>query len=226
MAQTEVQLATLPLLENGDHLTRPEFERRYEAMPQLKKAELIEGVVYMPSPVRTPQHATPHAMIVTWLGNYVAATPGVSFADNATVRLDMDNEPQPDALLRIVKGGSSRIGQDGYVEGPPELIVEVAASSVSIDLHEKLRAYRRNAVQEYVVWLTEEREIRWHVLSEGLYRPLQPEAAGMRKSELFAGLWLDARALLGQDLAAVLRCLQRGLASAEHAAFLTRLASA
>ena len=38
-------------LEHGDHLTREEFERRYEAMPHVRKAELIEGVVYMPSPV-------------------------------------------------------------------------------------------------------------------------------------------------------------------------------
>ena len=43
--------ATLPL-ENGDRLTRAEFERRYAAMPRLKKAELIEGIVYVPSPVR------------------------------------------------------------------------------------------------------------------------------------------------------------------------------
>jgi Uma2 family endonuclease len=225
MNPMELDLVRVPLLENGDHLTRPEFERRYEAMPHIKKAELIEGVVYMPSPVRVPQHARPHGIILSWLGNYVAATPGVDFADNGTLRLDMDNEPQPDAMLWIQRGGSARLGEEGYLEGPPELIVEVAASSASIDLHEKLRAYRRNGVQEYVVWLTEAGEVRWHVLSEGSYRLQEPDADGLLKSELFAGLWLDAGALVQQELAAVLRCLQRGLASAEHSAFQARLSA-
>src|SRR5688572_30660554 len=98
----------LPPLENGDRLTRPEFERRYEAMPHLKKAELIEGEVHMPSPVRMQHHGEPHADVITWLGTYRSATPGVRFGDNATVRLDLDNEPQPDALLRIDRGGTSR----------------------------------------------------------------------------------------------------------------------
>ena len=140
-------------LENGDRLTRGEFERRYAARPDLKKAELIEGVVYMPSPVRASSHAEPHAVILWWLGTYSASTPGVQVADNATVRLDLDNEPQPDALVRIDEeaGGRSRISTDDYVEGAPELIVEIAASSAALDLHDKLRAYRRNGVQEYVV---------------------------------------------------------------------------
>src|SRR2546427_3449968 len=85
----------LPPLEGGDRLTRSEFERRYDAMPQLKKAELIEGVVYMPSPVRCKSHGQPHGQIMSWVGVYSAATPGVDFADNATLRLDPDNEPQP-----------------------------------------------------------------------------------------------------------------------------------
>src|SRR5262250_2667499 len=91
----------IPPLENGDRLTRPEFERRYEAMPHLKKAELIEGVVYVPSPVRYEGHGRQHSAILTWLGVYMASTPGVGAGDNTTVRLDLDNEPQPDALLRL-----------------------------------------------------------------------------------------------------------------------------
>ena len=123
----------IPALENGDRLTRCEFERRYAARPDLKKAELIEGVVYMPSPVRLA-HSGPHAMIQTALLVYTAFTPGVRGDDNATVRLDLDNEPQPDVLLRIEEeaGGQSRVSDDGYLEGAPELVVEVAASSASI----------------------------------------------------------------------------------------------
>jgi Uma2 family endonuclease len=144
----------LPPLENGDRLTRREFERRYQARPDIKKAELIEGVVYMPSPVHFRSHSEPHGWIIGWLVAYCAGTPGVRLGDNATVRLDRDNEVQPDALLRIEPeaGGSSRISEDDYVEGAPELIVEIAATSASYDLHDKLQVYRRNGVREYVVW--------------------------------------------------------------------------
>ena len=109
----------LPPLENGDRLTREEFEKRYAAMPEVKKAELIDGVVHMGSPVRFGKHSEPHAALLTWLGTYAAFTQGVRLGDNATVRLDSDTEPQPDALLRIEPevGGSSRISEDDYIEG-------------------------------------------------------------------------------------------------------------
>src|SRR5947208_3628723 len=131
-AATTAPVPPVPPLENGDHLTCAEFERRYEAMPGLKKAELIEGVVYMPSPVRLEQHGSPHADLVTWMGSYRASTPAVRVGDNSTVRLDVGNEPQPDALMIIqpTHGGQARIDADGYVEGGPELVAEVAASGV------------------------------------------------------------------------------------------------
>jgi len=207
-----------PPLENGDRLTRIEFERRYAAMPQVKKAELIEGVVHMPSPVRLEEHAGPHADMMAWLGHYRAATPGVRVGDNATVRLDLDNEPQPDAVMFIEpgRGGQVRIADDGYIERAPELVAEIAASSVSIDLHAKLRAYRRSGVREYLVWRVQDRAIHWFELHEGDYRPLEPDADGIMHSAAFPGLWLDAASLLGGDLATVLQVLQRGLDNAEH----------
>jgi Uma2 family endonuclease len=212
-----------PPLENGDRLTRVEFERRYEAMPRLKKAELVEGVVYVPSPVRYTQHGKPSSDIEIWLGTYRVSTPGVDSAGNTTVRLDFDNEVQPDVLLRLERGGRSEIGPDGYVEGAPELVVEVAASSVSYDLHDKLRAYRRNGVQEYVVWRVLDGALDWLILREGSYEHLEPDEAGVLRSEVFPGLWLVVPALLAGDLAAVLATLQQGLASPEHAAFVSRL---
>src|SRR5262249_19824990 len=132
-------------LEPGDHLTRDEFERRYDAMPELKKAELIEGVVYMPSPVRVDRHGSPHANLVGWLVVSGAATPGLKSASAATIRLDEMNEPQPDALLMIepARGGQARISDDNYVENAPELVAEIAASSASYDLHTKLDVYQR-----------------------------------------------------------------------------------
>src|SRR5262245_19219151 len=117
-SRTAPRSRTLPPLENGDHLTRDEFERRYEAMPELKKAELIEGVVYMPSPVRYQKHSRPHGHLLTWLGTFEASTPGVGTGDNGSVRLDMDNEPQPAAFLIITPecGGQARISDDDYIE--------------------------------------------------------------------------------------------------------------
>ena len=214
-----------PALENGDRLTRCEFERRYALRPDLKKAQLIEGIVYMPSPVSVA-HAEPHAMIQAALLVYAASTPGVHGYDNATLRLDLDNEPQPDVLLRLAPeaGGRSRVSEDGYLEGAPELVVEVATSSVSIDLHDKLRAYRRNGVQEYVVWRTQEQRIDWFELADGDYRPLPADEAGVVRSHVFPGLRLAVPALLNGDLAAALRELQVGIDTDEHRRFATRLA--
>lgn len=218
-------ILTIPPLENGDKLTRHEFERRYHAMPNLKKAELIEGVVYVASPVRAKQHGKPHARIMGWLIAYEAATPGVEALDNTTVLLDTDNEPQPDALLRIETGGQSRINKDDYVEGAPELIVEIAASSASYDLHEKLKVYRRNQVQEYLIWRVYDHQFDWFRLQQGEYIQLQTNADNIICSQIFPGLWLDKIALLGGDLGTVLAVLQQGLAIPEHENFISRLSS-
>ncbi|HMC88591.1 MAG TPA: Uma2 family endonuclease, partial [Gemmataceae bacterium] len=135
----------VPLLHNGDHLTRPEFERRYAAIPDVRKAELIEGVVYMPSPV-PDEHSGSHFDWIGWLSIYKAATPGISGGDNGSLRLDLKNAPQPDSFLRILSshGGQAVVDKDGYVTGAPEWLGEIAVSSASIDLHAKLRAYERN----------------------------------------------------------------------------------
>jgi Uma2 family endonuclease len=219
-----MNIPAVPPLEPGDHLTRDEFERRYDAMPGLKKAELIEGVVFVPSPVRVDQHGSPHAALIGWMTVYWAATPGVRVADNTTVRLDLENEPQPDALMLIEpgRGGQARIDADGYIKGGPELVAEVAASSASLDLNAKLRVYRDNGVREYIVWRVLDGAIDWFVLCRGQY-VLLPAVAGTYRSETFPGLWLAPDALTRFELASVLQVLQQGLASAEHAAFVARL---
>jgi Uma2 family endonuclease len=210
-------------LEPGDRLTRPEFERRYEAMPHLKKAELIEGVVYVPSPVRHEGHGRQHSVLNYWLSVYGASTPGVEVSDNATVRLDFDNEPQPDLLLRIVSGGQSRVGSDGFIDGAPELIAEIASSSAAYDLHQKLTVYRRHSVREYIVWRVLEHAIDWFVLRDGCYDPLHTDGTGVLRSEVFRGLWLDVAAMIRGDTATVLKVLGDGLASHEHEEFVKNL---
>lgn len=195
-----------PPLHPGDRLSRAEFERRYRAHPEIKKAELIEAVVFVPSPVHHVQHGRPHARIVTWLGTYAAATPGTDRGDNSTVRLDYENEPQPDAFLRLeaTRGGQSRVDEDDYLEGPPELMVEIAASSVAYDLHDKKRVYARNGVPEYLVVQMYEARIDWFVLRQGIFTSLQSDEDGILCSEIFPGLWLDTAAFWADDLAQML----------------------
>jgi len=192
------ELSLNPPLENGDRLTRIEFHRRYERMPRVKKAELVEGIVYMPSPLRINVHSKPHLMLLTWHGNYATGTPGTEAGDNGTLLLDTDNEVRPDAFLRIreEQGGRSRINADDYLEGAPELIVEIVASSASYDLPEKKTVYRRNGVQEYPVWRVLDGELDWWHLIEGEYRPLAEQARGVQESEAFPGLRLACAALL------------------------------
>jgi hypothetical protein len=228
---TDVQLVVsepaadrIPPLRAGDRLTSDEFLRRYEAMPEIRKAELVEGVVYMPSPVTAEDHGEPHFDFVGWLFLYRARTPGVVGGDNSTLKLDLDNTPQPDAYLRLLPeaGGQARI-VNGYIVGAPELIAEVAASSESYDMHDKLHTYRRNEVQEYVVWRFWDRAVDWFVLRKGSFVPLNPGEDGVFRSEAFPGLWLDSRAVVSGDLPRVLDVLQEGLASEAHRAFLQRL---
>jgi len=214
----------IPELCAGDRLTRDEFERRYAAMPHCKKAELVEGVVYMPSPVSQQRHGGPHLLLTTWLGTYLAHTPGLDAGDNATVRLDLENELQPDVHLHLLRGGAATLGPEGYVEGPPDLVAEVAASSASYDLHDKLRAYQRNGVPEYLVWRVDDRAVDWFALAGGRYQPLAAERDGVLRSARFPGLWLDVPALLRLDFAAVLACVGRGVATPEHAQFAAQLA--
>ena len=192
-------------LESGDRLTRDEFERRYNTRPDIKKAELIEGVVYVASPVRIPQHAEPHGHMVWWLGAYVLRHPDFRFADNGTVRMDEENEPQPDVMLFRPSsgGGQARIDDDGYLEGAPELVVEVSASSASYDLGAKKQVYQRNGVREYIVWQIHEERIEWSVLRDGAFEENLPDKHGVIESQLFPGLRLKVAAMLKGDLAAV-----------------------
>ncbi len=227
MVKTPSQYKSLliPPLESGDRLNRYEFERRHNAMPHLKKAELIEGVVYVPAALRFRSHGQPHGRLMTWLGVYEASTPGVALGDNPTVRLDLDNEPQPDAVLLIEEsaGGQARLSHDDYVEGAPELAAEIAASSAAIDLYDKKRAYRRNGVREYIVWQVCEQKLDWFYLQEGEYISLPVDEDRVIRSRVFPGLWLAVDHLLAENMARVLAVLQEGLDSPAHAPFVQEL---
>jgi len=212
-------------LENGEHLDAEEFMRRYEAMPELKKAELIQGIVYMGSPVNAEFHGQPDSIIQGWLALYCSATPGTESAVNSTVRLGSKNVPQPDGLLQILPdyGGKSRIDSEGYIIGAPELVVEIAASSTAIDAYEKRDAYSAAGAQEYLLWRTLDNEVDWWFLEKGTYQPLPADAQGVVRSKVFPGLWLDRAALLQRNRAQIMSCLRMGFESEEHRGFVQRL---
>lgn len=205
---------TVPPLENGDRLTSVEFMRRYKAMPHIKKAELIEGIVYMGSPVRADVHGEPDGLLQLWIGTYTLRYPGLKFYPNSTLLLAPDNTPQPDCMLCRPKeqGGRSWMNEDGYICGAPELVCEVAASSVAIDLHKKFRAYQRNGIAEYLVWNAEEKRARWFALDQQQYVELQ-ETAGLLVSRVFPGLALDVQALAAADAPKLIATLQTHLAA-------------
>lgn len=203
--------------------------QRYQGMPEDARAELIFGRVFMAAAaVRIDQHGRPDALIQGWLFNYTLATPRVELATNTTSCLADDKIPQPDCLLRIDErcGGGSRVNDDGYLEGPPELVAEVAASSASIDVHEKKELYRQAGVKEYIVWRTRDAALDWWRLDEsGAYVDLTESEQGVVRSTVFPGLWLNRPALLYQKAREVIATLNEGLATSEHAAFVGRLAA-
>lgn len=214
--------APVPPLVNGDHLKQPEFHRRYEAMPEGFKAELIGGIVYVASPMRNP-HGRHTILLGALLGHYEAATPGVEGADGVTVILGDASEPQPDLCLRILPehGGRSKEDEDEYLTGPPELVIEVAHSTEAIDLRGKLADYRAGGVREYLVFCVTPGELRAFRLDRN-GRPAVVKDDTYRSTE-FPGLWIDVGALAAKDMRAVLAAGQEGVASDEHVTFVKRL---
>jgi Uma2 family endonuclease len=214
----------VPELVRGDFLSLDEFLRRWEAMPQVKRAELIKGVVYMPSPLSC-EHGVAENTVATWLGVYRAATPGCESANNATC-LMRGNSPQPDTYLRILAEYGGQSGMRGrFASGAPEFLSEICISSTAYDLHQKLEVYQEAGVQEYLAVLMREREVRWHRLVGGHFEVVPPPVDGIYRSAVFPGLWLDAAALLVGDLARVLAVLNEGINSPEHKQFVEQLAA-
>ncbi len=215
---------TLPPLENGDRLDQPTFHARYLAMPEDCRAELIGGIVHMPSPQKLP-HSRAHQLVSHWLGEYAHATPGTEALLNNTQILGPDSEPQPDACLFIRPefGGKVRVDAEGFLHGAPELIVEVSSATESIDLHRKKDDYEKAGVREYVVLALRLREVFWFLRHSGRYRKVALPASGVFHARTFPGLWLDADAILQNDTGRVLAVVREGLATAEHAAFVAKL---
>lgn len=214
----------MPPLATGDSLSRKEFLRRWEGMPNVKKEELIRGVVYMPSPVSRAHGDIDH-VLGGWLYFYRSATPGCCGGNNMTWMMLEEEAPQPDTCLWIMPeyGGKVR-RQQQYLAGAPDFLAETCLSSAAYDLHQKLEVYQEAGVREYLAILLHEREARWHRLVRGRFRVVPPDPDGVHRSVVLPGLWLDAAALLTGDLTRLNAVLNQGVASDEHAAFVNKLA--
>lgn len=213
-------------LENGERMDQRTFHERYLRTPPDFRAELVEGIVYVMSPLRI-KHGRPDHRFSGVLFAYCAATPGTEGQNNTTTIMGERTEPQPDSALVILEeyGGQTRDGdgEDDYTHGAPELVIEVALSSRSIDLHAKFRDYERAGVREYVVHDVSARAIHWFASEGGRFAPLPADADGLFRSRVFPGLWLDPAAFLANDKPALLAAMGRGLASPEHAEFVVEL---
>ncbi len=209
----------LPPLEPGDHLDQPTFMARYEAMPPGTRAELVGGVVYMPPPPVSDGHSVPHGDVVFWLNYYRRSTPGVGCLNDGTTILGNDSQPQPDAGMRVLVGGQTRLNGAGYVTGCPELVCEVANSTEAYDLRAKRRDYQRYGAQEYLAVVVRTPRVLWFARRGRRLVEVPPDADGLYRSQAFPGLWLDPAALLADDLVGLTAALDRGLASPGHAAF-------
>ncbi len=215
LQEDDPQAKPIPPLRDGDRLTADEFHRRYDAMPEVKKAELLNGVVYiMSSPVRYVQHGRPVGYIVTWLGVYQAGTPGVHAGTDCTARINNRNEPQPDGVLFLdqAHGGQTALDARGYIVGSPEFVAEVGASTIDRDIGPKRDIYEQTGVREYLLWDVDGDRINWWHLTDGTYHLLPTDGNGVIRSRVFPGLWLDVPALLAGDGAGVLATLNRGMA--------------
>jgi Uma2 family endonuclease len=215
----------LPRLKTGDRMDSATFMTIYERMPEGFRAQLIRGVVYVALPM-SADHGGSNSDVSAWLGAYRAKTPGVRSYAGSTIRLGPQDNPEPDAALVILPGYGGQARIDGkYLDGAPELVIEVSYSTQAYDLNDKLAAYREAGVREYVVVLGEDR-IEWLVLRDGRYETHAPEPDGLLRSTVFPGLWLDAPALLAGDIARLFAAVDRGTSTPEHAAFVARLAEA
>jgi Uma2 family endonuclease len=214
----------LPILVSGDRMNQAEFHWRYQAYPEKTKIELVAGTVYMASPLRLP-HANFHVLLSWLLGSYIAETPGVQGLDNVSTIPDESNEVQPDLCLRTRTefGGKTTISSEEYVQGAPELVVEITHSSRSIDLTQKKAVYRKAGVQEYLVLSVEKKELFWFDFRSR--HTLKRDKDGVIKSRVYPGLWNTVPGLLDQNQTHMGAVLRAGLQSPEHRAFVKQLQS-
>ncbi len=214
----------VPPFQNGDAMDQPTFHALYVGTPRGFRAELIEGIVYMASPVQL-RHGGPSLKVSQWLGAFADEVEGAQAYNEITAILTATSEPQPDHTLIVLPeaGGQTRENADGFLVGAPELALEISNTTALIDLHAKKTMYERCGVREYIVVETKRQAVHWFVRRGDKFAPLKSDADGIFKSRVFLGLWLDGSALFDRSAKRLLATLQLGLATPEHAKFAAKL---
>jgi len=211
-------------LQGGERMRRNEFERRFDATPGLKRAELVEGTVWIPPQMGEVRYGSARMALIGLIGSYCAATPGVSGGAHGHIRLDAVNMPQPDVSVHLGKayGGQSRIDADGYLEGAPEFVADVVRQRAEWPTG-RVEALRRNGVREFAVWRVDDCLIDWFVVRDGKQERLEMGADGVYRSRVLPGLWVDPVALLTDERARAMAVMRQGIASPEQGEFIERL---
>jgi Uma2 family endonuclease len=219
-------VSKISTLHNGDSLDQKTFHKLYEQTPEGFHAQLIGGIVYVASPVHFP-HSNPDGLIQFWLWSYRKKTPGVGVINKTTTILGSTSEPEPDGGLFILPSHGGHCTTGGKtLKGAPELLIEIANSSAAIDLNQKKRDYETYGVQEYLVVLAEEQAVIWWQLVDGVYQEIPQSNDGFFHSLAFPGLWLDPAGLFAMSEVQMETALELGIASPQHAAFVSKLAVA
>jgi Uma2 family endonuclease len=215
----------LPGLVTGERMTVEEFLRRWEELPGLKNAELIDQVVHAPSPV-SREHGSLDTLTHLWLAYYAQATPGCRAGNNSTW-LMLESAPQPDAFLRILPAHGGQSGDEKlYCTGAPELAVEICITSTEVEFGPKRALYQRAGVREYITVEMFGQRIVWRMLQDGAYVEQAVSPDGILRSQAFPGLWLDVAAFWADDGAKLLAVLNAGLSADDHRNFVAHLAAA
>jgi Uma2 family endonuclease len=204
-------------------MDRPTFHARYEQMPGIR-AELIGGEVHMPSPMKRP-HSRTIFVLSRCLGDYMDVTPFTEVhAAGVSVLLGQDSEPQPDlAMFLLPEAGGQISFEEDYPTGAPELIIEVATSPGSIDLHRKRDDYERHGVREYLVFVLQQRRVVWFQRQDASFVEQTLPSDGILRVGVFPGLWLTVEAIFAYDHAQARAVITQGVTRPEHAAFVTLL---
>ncbi len=212
-------------LSEGMPLSRAEFDQ----LGECRGLERLNGRLCLPpAAFRHRDHGQPHAILAFWATSYIASTSGIEISVASTVKMDADNDPEPDLSLFRTKsfGGRVILDPEGYLVGAPELAAEVSASTTYKDLTVKYKLYQKHGVNEYIVWNTEVGKFDWFELHDGRYQLRPTPEDGIYRSSVFPGLWLDYQSLQAFDYQGVLATLQSGFATPEHAKFVQQLAVA
>jgi Uma2 family endonuclease len=174
------------------------FEKFYEIVEENVKADLLDGKIIRDSPA-IPRHSH----VVTRLGRLIGDFAekfdiGEVFGATASVRLSKYQGPEPDVFF--IRKSRLRIMGEKYIDGPPDLCVEVISkSSRKIDRGRKFVLYAEHGVKEY--WIVDplRNTVEFYENHDGAWVEIKPDERGRLHSKVLPGFWFNPK-WLSKDL--------------------------